>query len=305
MVAGEAGPATRYGRESAPAVAPRPKRLVKVEKAGAGLGPKWAENMTFLEPDEAPPVDIVNPAGGADAVLLCDHASPLLPRRLGDLGLTAEQRLDHIGWDIGAAAVARRLSALIDAPLILSGYSRLAIDCNRPSGVPTSIPAITGGIVVPGNQDLSPAEQAARTQALFEPYHQAIRTLLDSRRKAGRRSVVMAVHSFTPNLGEPRPWQIGITYGRDRRLAGALIAHLRAHWPALQVGDNQPYAVTDSGDYAMPVYGEQRGNLHVLIEIRNDGLRDEAGQAEWADRLAACWRALAPEVEALAAAPLS
>ena len=262
--------------------------------------------MTFLEPDEAPPVDIVNPAGGADAVLLCDHASPLLPRRLGDLGLTAEQRLDHIGWDIGAAAVS-------PAPV---GPDRCAADPQRlfPAGhrlqspgrrADPPSPTITGGIVVPGNQDLSPAEQAARTQALFVPYHQAIRTLLDSRRKAGRRSVVMAIHSFTPNLGEPRPWQIGITYGRDRRLAGAMIDHLRARWPGLQIGDNQPYAVTDSGDYAMPVYGEQRGNLHVLIEMRNDGLRDEAGQAEWADLLAACWQALAPRLDALERAPLS
>ncbi|PWR22453.1 N-formylglutamate amidohydrolase [Zavarzinia compransoris] len=261
--------------------------------------------MSWLDADEPAPVDIVNPGGSADAVLLCDHASPRLPRRLGDLGLSEAARLDHIGWDIGAAAVARRLSALIDAPLVLTGYSRLAIDCNRPAGVPTSIPALTGGIAVPGNQALTAAARQQREDALFHPYHRAIADLLDRRRAAGRRAVVLAIHSFTPNLGAPRPWQIGITYGRDRRLAGALIDVLRRDWPALTVGDNQPYAVTDSGDYAMPIYGERRGNLHALIEMRNDGLRDEAGQAEWAGRLAACWQALAPALGGLDRLPVS
>ncbi|MFA5120605.1 N-formylglutamate amidohydrolase [Zavarzinia sp.] len=258
--------------------------------------------MQLLESGEAPAVEVANPSGRSAAVLLCDHASPLLPRRLGDLGLSETQRLDHIGWDIGAAAVARRLSALIDAPLVLSGYSRLAIDCNRPPGAPTSIPEVTGGIAVPGNRNLGATERAAREADLFRPYHAAISALLDRRAAEGRPSVVLAIHSFTPDLGTPRPWQIGITYGRDRRLAGRLIDILRRRWPALSVGDNQPYAVTDSGDYAMPVYGEGRGLLHALIEMRQDGVAGSAGQDIWAARLAECWRALEPGLEALAAA---
>ncbi len=258
--------------------------------------------MQLLESGEAPAVEVANPSGRSAVVLLCDHASPLLPRRLGDLGLSASQRLDHIGWDIGAAAVARRLSALIDAPLVLSGYSRLAIDCNRPPGAATSIPEVTGGIEVPGNRNLGAEERAARETELFRPYHAAVTALLDRRAAEGTRSVVLAIHSFTPDLGTPRPWQIGITYGRDRRLAGRLIDLLRHRWPELSVGDNQPYAVTDSGDYAMPVYGEGRGLLHALIEMRQDGVADSTGQDTWAARLAECWRALEPGLEALAAA---
>lgn len=250
--------------------------------------------MALLEPDEPPAFEIINPQGTSDAVLICDHASHRLPRRLGDLGLTQEQRLDHIGWDIGAAAVARRLSLAIDAPLVLSGYSRLAIDCNRPPGVPASIPAVTGGVTVPGNQDVSETEKAERVAALFTPYHTAITGLLDARATAGKPTAVLAIHSFTPNLGAARPWNIGITYGRDRRLAARFLDILADFWPGVVVGDNLPYAVSDSGDYAMPVYGEQRGLPHVLIELRQDGVTDARGQIMWADRLAACWRAIAP-----------
>ncbi|PWR22797.1 N-formylglutamate amidohydrolase [Zavarzinia aquatilis] len=261
--------------------------------------------MSLLFADEPSAVEIVNESGAGDAVLLCDHASPRLPRRLGDLGLSEAQRLEHIGWDIGAAAVARHLSAAIDAPLVLTGYSRLAIDCNRPRGVPTSIPEVTGGVRVPGNEGLDAEARLARESALFEPYHGAITRLLDRRRAAGRRSVVLAIHSFTPDLGAPRPWNIGITYGRDRRLAGAFIETLERRFPDLCVGDNLPYAVTDSGDYAMPVYGEGRGLLHVLIEMRQDGVGNEAGQARWAERLTACWRDIAASLEAVEAGRIS
>jgi predicted N-formylglutamate amidohydrolase len=259
--------------------------------------------MSLLEPDEPPAVEIVNPQGTSDAVLICDHASARLPRRLGDLGLSEAQRLEHIGWDIGAAAVARRLSLAIDAPLILAGYSRLAIDCNRPPNNPTSIPALTGGVEVPGNHNLSEADKAARRTALFEPYHAAITALLDGRAAAGKASAVLAIHSFTPHLGDPRPWNIGITYGRDRRLAGCFLETLQAFWPGVIVGDNQPYKVTDSGDYAMPVYGERRGLLHVLIELRQDGVTDARGQGLWADRLAACWRQFSGDLPALTRQP--
>lgn len=261
--------------------------------------------MSLLFADEPAAVEILNESGAGDAVLLCDHASPLLPRRLGDLGLTEAQRHEHIGWDIGAAAVARQLSAAIDAPLVLTGYSRLAIDCNRPPGALTSIPEVTGGVVVPGNAGLDPLARKAREEALFQPYHAAITALLDARRAAGRRSIVLAIHSFTPDLGAPRPWNIGITYGRDRRLASAFIEVLERRWPEISVGDNLPYAVTDSGDYAMPVYGEGRGLLHVLIEMRQDGVADAAGQAQWAGRLATCWREIAARIETVEAGAVS
>ena len=246
----------------------------------------------LLEPDEPPAFEVVNSAGAGRTVLSCDHASPRLPRRLGDLGVSEADRLTHIGWDIGAALVARRLSELVDAPLALAGYSRLAIDCNRPPGSPTSIPETTGGVDVPGNRGLPPAHAAERAEALFWPYHRAIEALLDARRDAGRPPCFVAVHSFTPALlGRPRPWRAGLLYNRDRRLADLFRASLAREPDLLPLGDNEPYRVTDAGDFGVPVHAERRGIPHVLFEIRQDEIDHPAGVEAWAARLAGVVRA--------------
>lgn len=254
----------------------------------------------LLAPDEAPAATLVNGGGKAPLVLVCDHASAAIPRSLGDLGLPEATRLDHVGWDIGAAAVARLLAEWLDAPLVLSGYSRLAVDCNRPPGSPGSIPEVTCGITVPGNLGLDGAAREARIAALFRPYHGMISTLIDARLAAGGPLALLAIHSFTPVMnGVARPWAIGITYGRDRRLAGHLLERLAARHPELVAGDNQPYAVTDESDYAMPVHGLGRGLLHALIELRNDQLRDAAGQRRMAELLAGLWQETAPALDRL------
>jgi predicted N-formylglutamate amidohydrolase len=95
------------------------------------------------------------------ALLVCDHAANRVPRQLGSLGLDAAQLADHIAWDPGAAVVARRLSAHLDAPLVLSGYSRLVIDCNRPLGHPQSIAEQSAGVPIPGNLGTSPTRSAS------------------------------------------------------------------------------------------------------------------------------------------------
>jgi predicted N-formylglutamate amidohydrolase len=64
-----------------------------------------------------------------------------------------------------------------------------------------------------------------------------------------------------------------------------LLPILRAD-PDLVVGDNEPYSVSDSTDYTIPMYGERRGLLHVGIELRQDLIADEAGQSQWSERLA-------------------
>ena len=133
-----------------------------------------ASPVHLLAPDEKPAFEVVNAQGRGRALFLCDHASAAVPRALRDLGLAPEHFGRHIAWDIGAAEVARRLSRAFDAPLVLSGYSRLVIDCNRRPGDATSIPEESDRTPVPGNRGLSPADRAARATACFEPYHKAI-----------------------------------------------------------------------------------------------------------------------------------
>jgi predicted N-formylglutamate amidohydrolase len=160
------------------------------------------------------------------------------------------------------------------------------IDCNRDPSVPSSIPEISEHTQVPGNLGLSAEQRAARRSAIFDPYHARIAGLLDARQAAHRRTVYAAMHSFTPVFkGESRAMQVGILYNRDNRLALILMELLRAEGDLL-VGDNAPYAVSDVTDYGVPVHAERRGLPHVEIEIRQDLIADEAGQAAWAARFA-------------------
>ncbi|NCA71877.1 MAG: N-formylglutamate amidohydrolase [Sphingobacteriia bacterium] len=239
----------------------------------------------LLGPDEPPPFEIVNPEGTGRLLLVCDHASNNLPRRLARLGLTDEQLQQHIAWDPGAGAVARGLAGRLDAPLFLGGYSRLAIDLNRPLESPELIPAQSDGVLIPGNQGLDRNARIARIDALFLPYHQAIAQWLDAHPDPGLR--LISLHSFTPRLaaGQWRPWPVGLAHGRDARLAHQLRPVLAGQLDR-PVGDNEPYGIDHTHDFTLPTHGERRGLAHVMIEIRQDELRTPSQIAGWVERLA-------------------
>ncbi len=241
---------------------------------------------TLLDPDEPYPVTLDNEAGRSVFFLTGDHAGRAIPRRLDGLGLPEHETERHIAWDIGIGAVGRQLSRLLDAAMVVQTYSRLVIDCNRDPEVPSSIPEISEMTAIPGNRGLGEAARAARVEAIFRPYHDAIAAALDRRAAAGRASVLVALHSFTPVFkGVGRPWHAAVLYNRDPRLAHSLFQLLSAE-DGLVIGENEPYAVSDLTDYTVPVHGERRGLPHVEIEIRQDLITDPAGQTAWAERLA-------------------
>jgi predicted N-formylglutamate amidohydrolase len=238
----------------------------------------------LLAPDEPSPVRVLREAGRSDLFLTADHAGRAIPSSLGRLGLTQAELDRHIAWDIGIANVTERLSSALDATAVLQTYSRLVIDCNRDPAVPSSIPEISESTRIPGNFDLTSAQREARRKAIFTPYHARIDSLLDARHHAGRRTIYVAMHSFTPVFkGESRAMQVGVLYNRDARLACIMLDLLRAEGD-LVVGDNAPYAVSDETDYGVPVHAERRGLPHVEVEIRQDLIANEAGQAAWAGR---------------------
>jgi predicted N-formylglutamate amidohydrolase len=256
---------------------------------------KAVMTLPLLGPDEPAAVEIINADGCSSAVLVCDHASNRVPKRLSMLGLDASQLADHIGWDPGAANVARYLSADLDAPLVLSGYSRLVIDCNRPLRSAESIPEQSAGVTIPGNRGLSPDERAIRINALYRPYHCTIGRLLDARSQ--RPTFLLNIHSFTPILnGSSRPWHIGVSHGHNRELS-VLMRGALAHSGDFTIGDNEPYPIEDEIDYTIPKHGEGRGLPSVMIEIRQDRILTQADVATWATRLAEAYRII--EAEAL------
>jgi predicted N-formylglutamate amidohydrolase len=240
----------------------------------------------LLGNEDVPPVQEDNAAGRSPFLLTSDHYGRLIPRALGDLGLPASELTRHIAWDPGIAGVAQALSKHLNAHLIAQRYSRLVIDCNRPPEALSSIPRISEATVIPGNDGLAREAAELRRRSIFDPYHRRIREVIDRRLRQGIPTVLVSLHSFTPvYAGIARPWHIGTLYHRDTRLPPLLLKLLRNE-PDLVVGDNEPYAVSDETDYTIPVHGEARGLMNSGIEIRQDLIADQAGETQWAERLA-------------------
>ena len=249
----------------------------------------------LLASDEPPAVFEEGQDRSGEFLVMVDHAGARIPRSLGDLGLPASELTRHIAWDIGALGVARLLARSLGAPLIAQTYSRLVIDCNRSPAVASSIPVIGESIGIPGNMALAEADIEARRREVFWPYQNRIREILDARRAAGRRTILIAQHSMTNIFkGVERPMHAAILYNRDRRFAGLVLEALRCE-PGLIVADNEPYFVSDDTDYTIPIHAEARGLAHVEIEVRQDLVTTAQGQAEWAVRLGAAIRVAAAQ----------
>ena len=236
----------------------------------------------LLQEGEESPFAAVNPEGRSPFVLICEHASHTMPSKLGTLGLAEADLTRHIAWDIGAEKVARLLSRLIDAPLLLQRYSRLAYDCNRPPESPDSIPEVSELTAIPGNRKLSAADRLARAREIYRPFHDGVSAVLDRRAAGGQRSLVVSIHSFTPVYkGKPRSVELGILHDRDTTLSSKLIKS----FPNVDARLNEPYGPKDGVLHTLNLHGFARGLQHAMIEIRNDLVSTDRGQDEWAQRL--------------------
>ncbi len=239
---------------------------------------------TLIGPGDRPPYDIVNPDGAATMLMVCDHASRAFPADMNFLGLGQDALERHITWDIGAAAVTRRLSKKLDAAAVLAGYSRLLIDVNRQPGDPQSIPEISDSTAVPGNANLLEDAQLRRVESFFWPYHHAVANSLAHLWRRGPAPAFFSIHSFTPSLGgQDRFWDIGVLWNRDPRLAVPLMDRLKAV-DGLHVGDNEPYSGRDVA-YTLDLHAGAAGLPNCAVEIRQDLIETPEGVDRWADLL--------------------
>lgn len=212
-------------------------------------------------------------------VLVSDHASKSVPRDVM-LGITDDQLDDHIGWDIGVAGVAERMARRHGIAAHLGHVSRLVIDLHREEDHARLIPEESDGVLIPGNIG---ANRERRLDRFYRPYHNALAEWLAE----ARPKLIVSLHSFTPAMAsrpeEPRPWHVGLLYNEQGTAAGHAIRLFRDH--GLTVGDNEPY----SGKHlnaTMNRHGEAHDRPYLAIEVRNDLIRDETGQARWAELIA-------------------
>lgn len=235
----------------------------------------------ILSPVDGPVSEVVNPGGGASVCLVCEHASAAIPSSLGALGLADDDRYSHAVWDPGAEALARKMSAHLDAPLVLSRVSRLVYDCNRPSDRADAMPVKTEAIDIPGNRNLSEAQKAARIREIYTAFHESVSKTLDN---FNQPPVFVTIHSFTPIwFGTERPTQIGLLHDDDPTLAKSMMA---AADPAFRTELNQPYSAKDGVTHTLAKHATARGLSNVMIEIRNDLLTTDDQVARIANTLA-------------------
>ena len=226
-------------------------------------------------------VTVLNRDGTSPIILMCDHASPDIQPEYNKLGLVDDVFEKHVAYDIGARDMTHEMVRLLDAPAVLTNYSRLLIDPNREPNQPGYIPTVSDGITIPGNIDLDDAERGARMRRFHEPFHDAVSLQLDYMQQKGVTPMVVGVHSFTPIMqGAGRPWQIGLLWNRDPRLAVRLLDYFRQD-PQLTVGDNEPYSGRVLG-FSMDEHGGRNGFANVVFEVRQDLIATPEDARHWA-----------------------
>ncbi len=239
----------------------------------------------MLGPDDPEPAICLNPQGCSPFILTGDHAGRAIPARLGLLGLEEADLSRHIAIDAGVAELGAAMSERLDAVFLAQAYSRLVIDCNRDPASAQAIPAISDGTPVPGNTGLTKPERKLRAEEIHAPYHARIAAEIQSRWLPGSQVVLVALHSFTPVLGEVvRPWDVGILHAGGNESFSKRLLDAFAREPGLRVGDNQPYHM-DETDYSIPCHAFGRTLDYAEIEVRQDHIADTAGQRHWSELL--------------------
>ena len=225
---------------------------------------------------------VLNGQGKSPYIIICEHASNRIPKKLGSLGLGEADLKRHIAWDIGAEGTARLLSKLLDAPLILQTYSRLVFDCNRPPEAEGAMPVISETTQIPGNLNLSADDRLARIAEIYRPFQNLISDFLDRRAANHQPAVPISIHSFTKIYhGKERSVELGLLFDRDAWLANQLVKS----FAGIKTQLNEPYGPKDGVMHLMNLQAAPRGLHHVMVEIRNDLIETERGQQEWAQRL--------------------
>ena len=242
---------------------------------------------------------IFNQNCNSKILLLCDHATNTIPSCISKtkLCLTPKELNSHIAFDPGAKDTTLKLSHILRSPMIATQFSRLVIDPNRSSDDPTSIMQIYDGSIIPENIGLSEKQITVRKKKFYQPYHNKISQMLDSKILFGSFICIVSIHSFTPKLKfkDLRPWEIGILWDEDTRMSEPLIKELEKH-KNICIGKNKPYSGSLQGD-TLNKHGTRNKIPHVLIEIRNDLINSSIGQDKWALILANALKSVVKKIE--------
>ncbi len=210
-------------------------------------------------------VEIISGRPDAHVVLTCEHASERLPE---PWEWPEEDRWvvgTHWAYDIGASDLTRDVTVALGAPAVLSRFSRLLIDPNRPEGADTLFRTEAEGRPLHMNAHLSEGERAARKRRLYDAYHETVHETL----VGATAEVVLAMHTFTPEYeGTVRDLEVGVLFDHDEPLAERVRAALVE--TGLRVGMNTPYSGKLGMMYSADMHAVRHGCQAVELEVRQD-----------------------------------
>ena len=232
------------------------------------------------------PAVIENATARGRIVLVCEHSSNAFPARWGDLGLTHDLKHAHIAWDIGALGLSRALSARLDAVLVHAPISRLIYDCNRAPDMAGAMLERSELYDIPGNRLISAAARAARTAAVYVPFHTTLHAVIADRIALGLAPVIVTVHSFTKTYhGQPRAVEFGVIHDADDHYALAVLVAAQAT-TRLRAALNAPYSAADDVTHTLRLHATPYGLPSAMLEVRNDLIASPDAEQAMADCLA-------------------
>lgn len=226
-------------------------------------------------------------AGAADAalILVCEHASHVIPSGWAGLGLDPAAARAHIAWDPGALDLARGLARALGAWLVHAPVSRLVYDLNRSPDHPGAMPARSEIFDIPGNMGLTGAQRAIRTAAIYAPFHADLSALIAQRLALGIIPVLVTIHSFTPIWhGTQRKVEFGVIHDADPSLGLRIVE--QAQGADLQTALNQPYSADDGVTHMLRLHATPYGLQNAMLEVRNDLIATPGAAQAMALRLA-------------------
>ncbi len=233
-----------------------------------------------------PGESMTNPRSTIPVVVTCEHASHAVPEGAPYPGVSNDVLLDHVSWDPGALDLAAVIARELAAPLVAGTCSRLLVDLNRSPDNPAVIPAVSFGVPVPGNQNLSDAERSTRVRDFHAPYWNEVAARIDQAVAAHGRVLHVMIHSFTPFLDpERRRFDLGLLFDPDRpsEVQLAQLARMRLENAGCSVELNRPYSGAADG-IPMPHRRKHADGVYTCLEVEaNQGMMT----GRWAERLGA------------------
>lgn len=207
----------------------------------------------------------VGTGGEAPLIITCEHASNRLPSQW--TWQPQDERLvdTHWAWDPGAADIVRELADDVGAAAVLSRFTRLLVDPNRPIDAPDLFREVCDGAPVALNLDISPSDRNRRIALLYQPYHDAIDTVIAERES----ELLLAIHSFTPVYeGHQRSVDVGVLHCDQPELA-ARWRDLLAE-SGMDVRIDEPYSGGEGFMYSPWQHARVAGCPALELELRQD-----------------------------------